>query len=52
VGYFEKGKNNEKMYKESRLQTLRVTPAMQANVTHRLWSWEDLLLSAQMKKAA
>jgi hypothetical protein len=33
-------------------QSLRVAPAMQANVTHRLWSWEDLLLDTQMKKAA
>ncbi|MGD1045705.1 MAG: IS1 family transposase [Bacteroidota bacterium] len=33
-------------------QSLRVTPAMQANVTHRLWTWEDLLFSTQMKKAA
>jgi hypothetical protein len=33
-------------------QTLRVTPAMQANVTNRLWTWEDLLFGTQMKKAA
>lgn len=33
-------------------QSLRVTPAMQANITHRLWTWEDLLFNAQMKKAA
>ena len=33
-------------------QTLRVTPAMQANITNRLWSWNDLLVSAQMKRAA
>jgi IS1 family transposase len=33
-------------------QSLRVTPAMQANVTHRLWTWEDLLFSTQIKKAA
>ena len=32
--------------------SLRVTPAMQANVTNRLWAWEDLLLGTQMKKAA
>ncbi|MCX6121112.1 MAG: IS1 family transposase [Ignavibacteriales bacterium] len=32
--------------------SLRVTPAMQANITHRLWTWNDLLISAQMKKAA
>ena len=32
--------------------SLRVTPAMQANVTNRLWDWEDLLFSTQMKKAA
>jgi IS1 family transposase len=32
--------------------SLRVTPAMQANVTNRLWSWEDLLFGTQMKKAA
>ena len=33
-------------------QTLRVTPAMQANITHRLWTWEDLLFSSLIKKAA
>jgi IS1 family transposase len=32
--------------------SLRVTPAMQANVTNRLWNWNDLLLGTQMKKAA
>jgi IS1 family transposase len=32
--------------------SLRVTPAMQANVTNRLWNWNDLLLNTQMKKAA
>jgi hypothetical protein len=33
-------------------QSLRVTPAMQANITHRLWTWEDLLFSSLIKKAA
>jgi IS1 family transposase len=33
-------------------QSLRVTPAMQANITNRLWTWKDLLFSTQMKKAA
>jgi hypothetical protein len=32
--------------------SLRVTPAMQANVTNRLWNWNDLLIGTQMKKAA
>jgi len=32
--------------------SLRVTPAMQANVTHTIWTWENLLLGTQMKKAA
>lgn len=33
-------------------QTLRVTPAMQAKVTNRLWSWEDLLNFGIESKAA
>jgi hypothetical protein len=32
--------------------SLRVTPAMQANVTHTIWTWENLLLGTQIKKAA
>ena len=32
--------------------SLRVTPAMQANVTSTIWTWENLLLGTQMKKAA
>lgn len=28
-------------------QSLRVTPAMEARVTNRLWTWEDLLRDAQ-----
>jgi IS1 family transposase len=33
-------------------QSLRVTPAMQANITRHLWTWNDLLCNAQMKQAA
>jgi IS1 family transposase len=33
-------------------QTLRVTPAMQANITHRLWDWNDLLLNQYEKQVA
>ncbi len=33
-------------------QSLRVTPAMQAKVTNRLWNWEDLLNYGQEKIAA
>jgi IS1 family transposase len=32
--------------------SLRVTPAMQANITSRLWTWENLLLGTELKKAA
>jgi len=33
-------------------QTLRVTPAMEANVTNRLWNWTDLLNFGIEQKAA
>jgi IS1 family transposase len=33
-------------------QTLRVTPAMEAKITNRLWSWKDLLLSGSEAIAA
>ena len=33
-------------------KTLRVTPAMEAKVTNRLWSWKDLLMWKEEKKAA
>jgi len=33
-------------------KTLRVTPAMEARVTNRLWLWEDLLLWGEIRKAA
>jgi IS1 family transposase len=33
-------------------QSLRVTPAMEAKVTHRIWEWTDLLSNAQTVKAA
>jgi hypothetical protein len=32
-------------------QTLRVTPAMEANITNRIWRWEDLV-DAHRRKAA
>lgn len=33
-------------------KTLRVTPAMEAKVTNRLWSWEDLLTWNESRIAA
>lgn len=33
-------------------QTLRITPAMQAKITGHIWSFEELLLSRQLKQAA
>ncbi|MFN0158015.1 MAG: IS1 family transposase [Bacteroidota bacterium] len=33
-------------------QTLRVTPAMEAGITKRLWNWEDLLTWGEIAKAA
>lgn len=33
-------------------QTLRVTPAMEAKITNRVWDWMDLLKVTQEKKAA
>ncbi len=33
-------------------KTLRVTPAMEAKVTNRLWNWEDLLTWNESAKAA
>jgi IS1 family transposase len=33
-------------------QTLRVTPAMEAKITHRLWNWNDLLQYRQQRIAA
>lgn len=32
--------------------SLRVTPAMEAKVTKRLWGWEDLFNYGQIKQAA
>jgi len=33
-------------------QSLRVTPAMEARVTNRLWTWDDLLTTRELKQAA
>lgn len=33
-------------------QTLRVTPAMQANCTNKLWNWEDLLYGTPLRRVA
>jgi IS1 family transposase len=33
-------------------RTLRITPAMQAGITNRLWTWEDLLAWGQQAEAA
>lgn len=33
-------------------RTLRITPAMQAGITNRLWTWEDLLTWGQQGEAA
>jgi len=33
-------------------QTLRVTPAMQADITRHIWTWEELLNHCQQSKAA
>jgi IS1 family transposase len=33
-------------------QSLRITPAMEAGVTQRIWTWEDLLTRNQQAKAA
>ncbi|MCX6120064.1 MAG: IS1 family transposase [Ignavibacteriales bacterium] len=33
-------------------QSLRVTPAMQANVTNHIWNFEELLTNRQLKQAA
>lgn len=32
--------------------SLRVTPAMEASITNKIWSWEDLLGLAEKRKAA
>jgi hypothetical protein len=32
--------------------SLRVTPAMEARITNRLWNWEDLLTLGSQKVAA
>jgi IS1 family transposase len=33
-------------------QTLRVTPAMEAKITHHIWTWEELLNQCQQEQAA
>ncbi|MGD1045924.1 MAG: IS1 family transposase [Bacteroidota bacterium] len=33
-------------------QSLRVTPAMQANITNHIWNFEELLTNQQLKQAA
>lgn len=33
-------------------QTLRITPAMEAGLTRKLWTWEDLLAHDEKRKAA
>ncbi len=33
-------------------QTLRVTPAMEAKITRKLWKWEDLLRFGEQLKVA
>jgi len=33
-------------------QTLRITPAMEAKITNRLWGWEDLLIIEKNLKVA
>lgn len=33
-------------------QSLRVTPAMEAKITNRVWDWNDLLMNKEEKKAA
>ena len=41
------------MYNWMRIhQTLRVTPAMEAKLTNRLWTWENLLTWGQERIAA